>query len=68
MDTIRWFYTGLELLSNEDSRTIRHSLFGLVRFYIQKEISVKEVMPILKFLMTVKEEIVVSIKTLLRKS
>ncbi|XP_069696226.1 neurobeachin-like protein 1 isoform X2 [Periplaneta americana] len=57
LDVIRQYYSSCELLSSEDSKTIRVSLLGLVKYYMQKELNVKEVSAILGFLSAVKEEI-----------
>ncbi|XP_075227690.1 neurobeachin-like protein 1 [Lycorma delicatula] len=57
LDTIRRHYsTGSE--SNE-SKAIRVSLLGLIKYYLQKECNTKEIAAILGFLVTVKEEILI---------
>jgi hypothetical protein len=59
LDVIRQYYAACELLSSDDSKTIRVSLLGLVKYYIQKELNFKEVAAILGFLSSVKEEVLV---------
>jgi hypothetical protein len=41
---------------NTGVRTIRAALFSLVKFYLQKDVSSKDVLPIVNFLLTVKHE------------
>ena len=57
LDVIRQYYSSCAVLSSDDSKTIRVSLLGLVKYYMQKELNVKEVAAVLGFLSTVKEEI-----------
>jgi hypothetical protein len=59
LDVIRQYYAACELLSSDDTRTVRVSLLGLVKYYIQKEPTFKEVAAILGFLSSVKEEALV---------
>jgi len=59
LDVIRQYYVSCELLSSDDSKTIRMSLLGLVKYYIQKELNIREVEAILGFLSSVKEEVLV---------
>jgi hypothetical protein len=61
LDVIRQYYATCELLNSDDSKTIRVSLLGLVKYYMQKELNVKEVEAILGFLSSVKEEVLVRI-------
>jgi len=61
LDVIRQYYASCELLSSDDSKTIRVSLLSLVKYYMQKELNVKEVAAILGFLSSVKEEVLVRI-------
>ena len=60
LDVIRQYYAACELLSSDDSKTIRMSLLSLVKYYMQKELNAKEVAAILGFLSSVKEEVLVS--------
>jgi len=60
LDTVRRFYTGIELLNNEDSRAVRHELLLLVKYYILKDANVAQITAILRFILTVKEETLVS--------
>lgn len=59
LDIIRQYYPKPENLSLDDAKTIRVSLLGIIKYYIQKEISVKEVTAILSFIASVKSEILV---------
>lgn len=59
LDVIRQYYSSCKVLSAEDSKTIRISLLGLVKFYIQKELNVKELSSILGFVASVEEEVLV---------
>ena len=46
MDVIRSQYCDNEHLNPEDSKTIRVALFGLIKFYLQREVSAKEALPL----------------------
>lgn len=59
LDTIRQFYAKLENLSLDDGKTIRVSLLGIIKYYLQKELSIKEVTAILSFIASVKSETLV---------
>ncbi|XP_067686159.1 neurobeachin-like protein 1 [Haliotis asinina] len=58
LDTIRTYYSSslTSGLSEEDSKTIRVSLFNLIKFYIIKDITVEELAQMISFLTVVKEE------------
>ena len=45
-----------ESLSREDCKTIRSSIFGLVKYFLQREVSAKEVYPIVAYLQTERNE------------
>lgn len=59
LDTIRRYYTGIELLSNEDSKAIRQELLVLIKGSMHKDTNVNQVSAVLKFLFAVKEECLV---------
>lgn len=48
-------------LSLEDNKAIRAALFGLIKFYVFKDISYEEVNQILNFIVAVKQEFSVSL-------
>ena len=56
LDVIRVHYSTCPVLTKDDCKTIRGSLFGLVKFYLQKDVSSKDVLPIVNFILTVKQE------------
>ncbi|KAJ9577825.1 hypothetical protein L9F63_025312, partial [Diploptera punctata] len=56
LDVIRQYYSTCAVLSSDDSKTIRVSLLGLIKYYMQKELNVKEVAAVLGFLSSVKDE------------
>ena len=56
LDVIRVHYGSCPALSKDDSKTIRGALFGLVKFYLQKDVSSKDVLPIVNFILSVKQE------------
>jgi hypothetical protein len=57
LDVIKKHYgTFCTALSREDCRTMRASLFGLVRFYLTREVSWKEAHPVVSFLLAEKNE------------
>lgn len=60
LDAIRTHHTSSTEVSEEENKTIRVSLLGLVKFYLQKECNIKELSALLGFLSTVKEETLVS--------
>ncbi|CAI9726854.1 1 isoform X1 [Octopus vulgaris] len=58
LDVIRTYYSSVTegSLTKEDTKTIRVSLLGLIKFYIAKDITFDELSQILAFLLNVKEE------------
>lgn len=56
LDTIQMFYSNCDLLCNEDVKTIRVSLLGLVKYYITRDINIQDISAIIGFLISVKEE------------
>lgn len=60
LDTIRTHHAAPgDLVGGEDGRALRLAILRLVRYYISKEVNVKEVAAIIGFLSSVKEEVLV---------
>ena len=55
LDVVRQHYTSCVSLSEEDGKTIRMSLFGLVKFFMQKDITAKEVIPLNAFMLAIQD-------------
>ena len=55
LDVIRQHYTSCSFLSEEDGKTIRMSLFGLIKFFLQKDVTAKEVLPLNSFMVTIQD-------------
>ena len=56
LDVVRAHYAiSPTSLSDDDCKTIRMSLFGLVKYFLQKEVTAKEVIPIVTFMLAVKD-------------
>ena len=53
LDVIRQHYTSCSSLSEDDGKTIRMSLFGLIKFFMQKDITAKEVIPLNSFMLAI---------------
>lgn len=43
LDIIRQYYSTPENISADDAKTIRGTLLGIIRYYIQKDVNIKEV-------------------------
>lgn len=56
LDTIRGFYAKPENLSAEDGRAVRAALLEIVKYYIQKELNIKEIGWIIAYISSVTEE------------
>ncbi|XP_052812655.1 neurobeachin-like protein 1 isoform X3 [Mya arenaria] len=56
LDVIRTFYSTSGGLSEEDSRTIRVSLMGLVKYFILKDITAQEMAAVLNYMMACGDE------------
>ena len=54
LDVIRQHYSGSNSsgLTSEDNKTIRSALFGMIKFFLQKEVNAKEVSSITNFIFT----------------
>ena len=48
------------ILTSEDRKTIRVALFGLIKYFLQREVSAKEAQPLVSFLLTIKDDVVLS--------
>ena len=62
LDVIRQHYStsGNTFLSPEDNKTIRASLFGLIKFFLQKEVNAKEVSSITNFIFSFRKSEILS--------
>ncbi|XP_017135675.1 neurobeachin-like protein 1 isoform X1 [Drosophila miranda] len=58
LDVVRQYYSTPDNISNDDAKTIRATLFGIVRFYLQKEVNIKEVNAMVTFLASVRQDVV----------
>ncbi|XP_067125871.1 neurobeachin-like protein 1 isoform X3 [Centruroides vittatus] len=56
LDTIQMFYSNCDLLCNEDIKTIRVSLLGLIKYYVTRDINIQDISALIGFLISVKEE------------
>lgn len=56
LDIIRQYYCIPEFISDEDAKTIRSTLFAIIRFYLQKDVNIKEVNVIITFLSSIKQD------------
>ena len=63
LDVIRQHYSNIDSgngLSHEDQKTIRASLFGLVKFFLQKEVNAKEVSALMSFIFSFRKSEILS--------
>ncbi|KAL7731998.1 hypothetical protein ACLKA6_015762 [Drosophila palustris] len=58
LDVVRQYYSTPDNICSDDARTIRSTLFGIVRFYLQKDVNIKEVNVMIAFLASVRQELV----------
>lgn len=56
MDLIRQYYATPDKLSTEDGQAVRSSLLEIVKFYIQKDLNIKEVCVIVAYIASVNYE------------
>ncbi|KAL9909105.1 neurobeachin-like protein 1 isoform 2-T2 [Glossina fuscipes fuscipes] len=56
LDVIRQYYSAPENMTPEDAMTIRSTLYAIVRFYLQKDVNIKEIVTIIAFLSSVKQD------------
>ncbi|KNC29634.1 hypothetical protein FF38_00632 [Lucilia cuprina] len=56
LDVIRQHYGTPESITPEDAKTIRSTIFAIIRFYLQKDVNIKEIGSIIAFLASVKQE------------
>jgi hypothetical protein len=56
LDVIRIHYVSCPAMTKDDCKTIRSSLFGLIKFYLQKDVGSKDALPIVNFILSVKQE------------
>ncbi|XP_055608825.1 neurobeachin-like protein 1 isoform X2 [Uranotaenia lowii] len=59
LDVVQEFFAGTCTIPVQDARMIRDSLLRILRYYISKEVNIKEISAILTFLTTIKVEPVV---------
>ncbi|KPU78624.1 uncharacterized protein Dana_GF10562, isoform B [Drosophila ananassae] len=58
LDVVRQYYSTPDSISDEDAKTIRATLFGIIRFYLQKDVNIKEVNAMVAFLASVRQDVV----------
>ncbi|XP_034109719.1 neurobeachin-like protein 1 isoform X1 [Drosophila albomicans] len=58
LDVVRQYYSTPDNICSDDAKTIRSTLFGIVRFYLQKDVNIKEVNAMVAFLASVRQELV----------
>ncbi|XP_055373526.1 neurobeachin-like protein 1 isoform X2 [Condylostylus longicornis] len=56
LDTIRYFYSTPDNIPEDDAKTIRSTLLNIIRYYLQKDINIKEVGHIISFVASTKQE------------
>lgn len=56
LDVIRQYYGSPDNITADDAKTIRSTLFAIVRFYLQKDVNIKEISTIIFFLASVKHD------------
>ncbi|XP_050525286.1 neurobeachin-like protein 2 [Daktulosphaira vitifoliae] len=56
LDSIRIYYTTCDVLSTKHTTVLRSSLLDIIRFYIQKEVTISDVDIIIRYLITCKSE------------
>ncbi|XP_037907722.1 neurobeachin-like protein 1 isoform X2 [Hermetia illucens] len=56
LDIIRQYYSTPDNISLDDAVTIRSAILNIIKYYIQKEVSIKEIGVIISFLASVKHE------------
>uniref|UniRef100_T1J5I8 BEACH domain-containing protein n=1 Tax=Strigamia maritima TaxID=126957 RepID=T1J5I8_STRMM len=56
LDVIRHYYTSSSTLNNDDVKTIRNSLLGLIKYFLIRDTNHAEVSALLGFLISVKNE------------
>ena len=61
LDLIRQHYSSCSsVLSEDDEKTIRMSLFGLIKFFLQKDITAKEVIPLNSFMLAIHDSVLLT--------
>ncbi|KAL5292423.1 NBEAL1 family protein [Megaselia abdita] len=56
LDVLRMYYGSPENINFEDAKTIRSTIFSIIKYYIQKDVNIKEVRSIVAFMASVKYE------------
>lgn len=56
LDVLRMYYGSPENINFEDAKTIRSTIFAIIKYYIQKDVNIKEVGCIVSFMASVKYE------------
>ncbi|XP_030380341.1 neurobeachin-like protein 1 isoform X2 [Scaptodrosophila lebanonensis] len=56
LDVVRQYYSTPDNVTSDDAKTIRATLFSIVRFYLQKDVNIKEVNAMIAFLASVRAE------------
>lgn len=56
LDIIRQYYGTPESITAEDAKTIRSTLFAIIRFYLQKDVNIREICIIIAFFASVKQD------------
>ncbi|XP_011184852.2 neurobeachin-like protein 1 isoform X2 [Zeugodacus cucurbitae] len=56
LDVVRDHYSAPDSITPEDAKTLRATLYAIVRFYLQKDVNIKEISTMIAFLASVRQE------------
>uniref|UniRef100_A0A0K8W1H1 Neurobeachin-like protein 1 n=1 Tax=Bactrocera latifrons TaxID=174628 RepID=A0A0K8W1H1_BACLA len=56
LDVVRDHYSAPDSITPEDAKTLRATLYAIVRFYLQKDVNIKEIFTMIAFLASVRQE------------
>lgn len=56
LDLIRQYYTSVDLLGEDDAYAVRMALLDIVKYYVQKDLNIKEVCVIIAYIASVGHE------------
>lgn len=60
LDLIEQYFITNDILTETDTKTVRDSIYRILRYYLLKEVNIKEVMALITFLLTIKNDVVIT--------
>jgi hypothetical protein len=59
LDIIQQYFITNDILTEYDTKTVRDAIYRILRYYLLKEVNIKEVVALITFLLTIKNDVII---------